>query len=75
MLFIMVLLARNVFLIFLNVPHEVDEGKIRLVSAVMLNGEVVETEHPTNSLAWKIPNAEGKFTYQMYQGRIDFKKC
>ncbi len=58
---------------FLDVAHEVDEGKIRLVSAVMLNGEVTETEHPTNSLAWKIPNSEGKTTYQMYQGRIDFK--
>ncbi len=58
---------------FLDIPHEIDEGKIRLVSAVMLDGKIEETEHPTNSLAWKIPTEDGNFTYQMYQGRIDFK--
>ena len=57
---------------FLDLEQEIDEGKVRLVSAVEIDGNIVETEHPTNSLAWKIPTANGEFTYEIFKGRVDF---
>ncbi len=58
---------------FLELPHEVDEGKIALVSAVEIDGKIMETEHPTRSLAWKQPNGDGTYHYKMFKGRVDFK--
>jgi ATP-binding cassette subfamily B protein len=58
---------------FLELPHEVDEGKIALVSAVEIDGKIMETEHPTRSLAWKQPNGDGTYRYKMFKGRVDFK--
>ncbi|HOH94681.1 MAG TPA: ABC transporter ATP-binding protein [Bacilli bacterium] len=57
---------------FLDLEQEIDEGKVRLVSAVEIDGNIVETEHPTNSLAWKIPTTNGEFTYEIFKGRVDF---
>lgn len=57
---------------FLDLEQEIDEGKVRLVSAVEIDGNIVETEHPTNSLVWKIPTANGEFTYEIFKGRVDF---
>lgn len=57
---------------FLDLEHEIDEGKIRLVSAVEINGVISETEHPTSSIAWKIPSEKGGYTYKMFGGRVDF---
>ncbi|OQC10862.1 MAG: putative ABC transporter ATP-binding protein [Tenericutes bacterium ADurb.Bin087] len=56
---------------FLDLEGEVDEGKVRLVSAVEIDGKIVETEHPTHSLAWKIPTQTG-YTYEIFKGRVDF---
>ena len=58
---------------FLDLKPEVDDGKIRLVSAVTIDGKIVETEHPTNALAWKIPGENNTYTYQLFKGRVDFK--
>ncbi|MDY0214325.1 MAG: ABC transporter ATP-binding protein [Bacilli bacterium] len=57
---------------FLDLSPEVDEGKITLVSAVEISGKIVETEHPTNALAWKKPNGDGTYSYKIFRGRVDF---
>lgn len=58
---------------FLDEKQEVDEGKITLVSAVTLGGEIVETMEPTPTLAWKIPTENG-FTYKKFVGDVIFDK-
>ncbi|MGI6734863.1 MAG: ABC transporter ATP-binding protein [Bacilli bacterium] len=57
---------------FLDLEPEVDEGKVRLVSAVEIDGAIKETEHPTHSLAWKIPKDNGGVTYKIFTGRVEF---
>lgn len=57
---------------FLDEPLEVDEGKITLVSAVTLDGQIVETMEPTPTLAWKIPTHEG-YTYKKFVGAVVFE--
>lgn len=56
---------------FLDEAKEVDEGEVTLVSAVTLDGEIVETMEPTPTLAWKIP-AENGFTYKKFVGDVIF---
>ncbi|MFA5660432.1 MAG: ABC transporter ATP-binding protein [Bacilli bacterium] len=58
---------------FLDLEKEVDEGKITLVSAVEVDGKIIETEHPTPSMAWKIPQGNGTYHYQMFRGFVEFK--
>lgn len=57
---------------FLDLTPEVDEGNISLVSAVLINGKIEETEHPTPSMAWKIPQSDGIYKYQMFNGKVEF---
>lgn len=56
---------------FLDETKEIDEGKVTLVSAVTLGGEIVETMEPTPTLAWKIPSKTG-FTYKKFVGDVIF---
>lgn len=59
---------------FLDLEKEVDDGKITLVSAVEVDGKIMETEHPTPSIAWKMPQPDGTYVYKMFRGLVEFKE-
>ena len=54
-------------------PAEEDHGTVTLVNVAYNNdGEMTETDQHTNLWAWKVPQADGSFTYTKLTGDVRF---
>ncbi|MBR2991314.1 MAG: ABC transporter ATP-binding protein [Solobacterium sp.] len=63
--------AKRIFSLMDEQP-EVDEGKVTLVNAEEVNGELVETDHVTVIWAWKHPHNDGSERLVRLTGDVRF---
>ncbi|NLV50215.1 MAG: ABC transporter ATP-binding protein [Clostridiales bacterium] len=56
----------------IDAEPEVDDGKVTLVNARIQNGEVTESDVRTGIWAWKIPEANGGYSYRQLMGDVRF---
>lgn len=64
--------AERIFAL-LDEPVDIDEGKVTLVDAeVDENGEIREFDERTDIWAWKIPQEDGSFRYELLRGDVRF---
>ena len=63
--------AKRIFSLMDEQP-EVDEGKVTLVNAEEVNGELVETDHVTGIWAWKHPHNDGSERLVRLTGDVRF---
>ena len=57
----------------LDTPFETDEGKVRLAHIIAAEMGWEETEDETGTLAWKIPQDDGTFTFVPVKCDVDIK--
>ena len=63
--------AKRIFTL-LDEQEETDEGYVTLVHAKEIDGNIVESDTPTNMWAWKHPHHDGTLTYKKLEGKIIF---
>lgn len=63
--------AKRIFAL-MDEPLEIDEGIVTLANVKDVNGEVVESDTPTGSWAWRHPRKDGSVTYVPLVGDIIF---
>ena len=64
--------AERVFEV-LDTPFETDEGKVRLAHIIAAEMGWEETEDATGTLAWKVPQDDGTFTFVPVKCDVDIK--
>ena len=57
----------------LDTPFETDEGKVRLAHIIAAEMGWEETEDESGTLAWKVPQDDGTFTYVPVKCDVDIK--